>query len=402
MTALAINTTAAIIPTQDLSAALFDSFIRYIDRGEQTTRAYINNLRQFAAWLRYKTISRPVRQDIISYRQYLTEEHDAISLDPCSASGWKYRTDSTGNPVRVTCKPNTTALYLRSVCQFFKWTAANGLYPDIAANIHAPKIRHDAHKKEALSPADVLTIERSIADHATQRTAAAATATKDTAGRIDRATEQGKRLYAMYLLAVNAGLRTVEISRASVKDLEVKGGNAYLYIWGKGHSEADQRKPIAPEVYAAIREYLDSRSDRATGSSPLFVSTGNRSGGKRIATTTISTMLKRAMQDAGYNSERLTAHSLRHTAGTNTMELTGNLYLTQQYMRHSNPATTEIYLHNQTDRQEQTIAQQLYDLYHGINDQNSKRQQLEGILQTMTPEQLEQMTSIAASIAHTK
>ena len=45
----------------------------------------------------------------------------------------------------------------------------------------------------------------------------------------------------MYLLAVNAGLRTVELSRANVKDLEVKAGSAYLYIWGKGHSEADQK-----------------------------------------------------------------------------------------------------------------------------------------------------------------
>ena len=56
-----------------------------------------------------------------------------------------------------------------------------------------------------------------------------------------RSTEQGKRLYAMYLLAVNAGLRTIEISRANIKDLETKGGKTWLYIWGKGHSEADQK-----------------------------------------------------------------------------------------------------------------------------------------------------------------
>ena len=75
-------------------------------------------------------------------------------------------------------------------------------------------------------------------------------------------------------------------------------------------------------------------------------------------------MLKGAMIQAGFDSERLTAHSLRHTAGTTVMELTGNLYTTQKYMRHSNPATTEIYLHNETDRQEAGIAAQLYALYH--------------------------------------
>ena len=170
----------------------------------------------------------------------------------------------------------------------------------------------------------------------------------------------------MYTLAVNAGLRTVELSRATVKDLEVKGGNAVLYVWGKGHAEADTKKPLATEVYAAIRDYLDSRSDRPTANSPLFVSTGNRSGGRRIAATTISKMLKQAMQEAGYNSERLTAHSLRHTAGTAVQELTNNLFVTQHYMRHSNPKTTEIYLHNDTEKHETQIAQQLYDFYHNI------------------------------------
>ena len=75
-------------------------------------------------------------------------------------------------------------------------------------------------------------------------------------------------------------------------------------------------------------------------------------------------MLKKAMQDAGYNSERLTAHSLRHTAGTAVMEMTGDLYRTQQYMRHSNPATTEIYLHVNTDRQDAETARDLYAYYH--------------------------------------
>ena len=346
------------------SPSLFEDFVRWIDRSEKTTRTYLTNLRQFMAWLKYAAVSQPVRNDVLTFRDWLSTEHDAIMLSPATASGWKYRTDTHGNPQRITCKPNTIAQYLRSVCQFFRWTAANGLYPDIAANIHAPKLRHDAHKKDALTPREVCEIEDSITAQAEIRARQAETAPKDQPGRIQRSTEQGKRLYAMYLLAVNAGLRTVELSRANVRDLETKSGQTFLYIWGKGHSEPDQRKPLAPEVAAALREYLQARSDRPTGASPLFVSTGNRSGGQRIAPTTISTMLKRAMQDAGFDSERLTAHSLRHTAGTAIQELTGDIYTTQKYMRHSNPATTEIYLHNDTERAEAGLAQQLYNLYH--------------------------------------
>lgn len=397
MEALEIYNSRNLTPAQDFNPGLFDDFKAWIDRSEKTARSYTTNFRQFIAWLKYAAIRNPQRQDIISYRQWLTAEHEAIKLDPDSITGWKYRTDAHGNPLKINCKPNTIAQYLRSVCQFFRWTAANNLYPDIAANIHAPKLRHDRHSKEALTAPEVLTIEKSIAQRAQERTQAAQNAQKDTAGRIQRSTEQGKRIYAMYLLAVNAGLRTVEISRANIKDLETKGGQTWLYIWGKGRTEADQKKPIAPEVAAAIKDYLQSRTDRPTTASPLFVSTGNRSGGKRIAPTTISTMLKRAMQEAGFDSERITAHSLRHTAGTNVQEITGNLYATQLYMRHSNPATTEIYLHTETEQAEAGIAQQLYNLYHGTGADN--RAKLEQLINRMTPQQLEQLTGIAAAMA---
>lgn len=398
MEAIAVLNPQSIAPAQEITAALFYDFVAFIDRSEKTTRTYLTNLKQFMAWLKYAAIRCPARQDIISYRQWLTVEHDAISFAPDTAAGYAIRTDANGNPVKVTCKPTTVKGYLQSVKAFFSWTAANNLYPNIAANIHAPKIT-ESHKKDSLTAAEVLTIEKSISERATERTEAAAGAVKDKTGRVQRSTEQGKRLYAMYLLAVNAGLRTVEISRANIKDLETKGGRTWLYIWGKGHSEADQKKPIAPEVKAAIDDYIKSRTDNPTGNSPLFVSTGNRSKGKRIASTTISTMLKHAMQEAGFDSERLTAHSLRHSTAANVMQITGhNIYQTQQYLRHSSPKTTEIYLENDTAEQDESIAKQLYSLYHGGTGTTDSRDKLQSIIAVMTPQQIEQLATIAAAM----
>lgn len=384
--------------TQEINAGLFNDFVSWIDRNEKTTRTYLTNLRQFMAWLRYTATTRPTRTDIISYRDFLITEHPGIKYAPESPDGWTYRTDSTGEPIKIVCKPNTTAQYLRSVCQFFRWTAANNLYPDISANIHAPKVSHTTHRKEALTAPDVLRIEKSIETTAQERQERAGQTAKDTAGRIQRATEQGKRLYAIYLLTVNAGLRTIEISRANIKDLETKAGQTFLYIWGKGRTEPDQKKPIAPEVATAVKEYIKSRTDHPTGNSPLFVATGNRSGGRRLAPTTISTMLKKAMQGAGFDSERLTAHSLRHTAGTAVQEITGNLYTTQKYMRHASPATTEIYLHNDTEKQETGISRQLYDYYHG-KETTGERERLESIISRLSPAALSQLTGIAAAMA---
>lgn len=379
---------------QPIQYSYISEFVAYIDRGQRTTQTYITNLKQFAAWLRYEGISTPQRKDIIAYRNYLTVEHDAIRLDSNSPAGWAYRMRN-GKQYTVKCKPNTAAQYLRSVRQFFSWLSVNGYYPNIAENIHAPKVKQDQHRKEALSATDVLNIENDIKAAAIKKEERAAASVKDTAGKLNRAEEQGKRLYAMYMLAVTAGLRTVEISRANIADLEERNGQAGLYVWGKGHTEADTLKPLAPEVYAAIRDYISSRTDPITPDSPLFVSTGNRSGGKRIAPTTISKMLKKAMQHAGYDSDRITAHSLRHTAGTNVQELTGNLYLTQKYMRHANPATTEIYLHNDTEKQEADIAERLYSYYHG---QEPEQHDLNAILQTMNPDQIKQLTNIAEAM----
>ncbi|MCD8050121.1 MAG: site-specific integrase [Clostridiales bacterium] len=358
-------------PAREITAPLFMDFVRWIDRSETTTRAYTKNLKAFGRWMQETGTARPARQDIISYRDYLTGKG---------------------------LKPNTVTAYLRSVKQFFAWTAANGIYPNIAENVHAPKVDHSDHKKDALTVQEARNVENSIATRAAAKTTAAGEADKDRAGRVQRSTEQGKRLYAMYLLAINAGLRTIELHRANVQDLETKGGQAWLYVWGKGRTEPDQKKPLAPEVAAAIRDYLDSRTDHPTGTSPLFVSTGNRSRGQRIATTTISTMLKKAMQEAGYNSPRLTAHSLRHTAGTACMELTGDIYQTQKYMRHANPATTEIYLHTDTEKQEAQTAQQLYNLYHG-NQEDGSRTKIDSTLQRLTPAQLEQLAAIAEALA---
>ena len=364
--------------TAGFSAALFADFIDFIDRPGRTTQTYLTNLRQFMAWLKYAGITQPTREDIKAYRTYLLSEHEAIMLDPAAPAGFSYRLDNAGNRQTTRCKPTTAAQYINSVRQFFAWAAANGLYPNIAAGIHAPAVNAAAHKKEALEPGDVYKIEQTI----------------------DRSTEQGKRLYAMFTLAVNAGLRTIELSRANIKDLELKNGVACIYVYGKGHSDADYKKPIAREVYDALQDYIKARTDRPTSSSPLFVATGNRSGGQRIEARTISQMLKRAMIDAGYNSERLTAHSLRHTTAQTALDITGrNIYKTQMYMRHQSPHTTEIYLRETPEdiKAQAEMAADIYRAYHntGVADDPG----IAAILDKLTPEQVKQLTEYAAGLA---
>ena len=141
--------TAAVPALHDMQP-LFAAYIAFLDRSETTAQSYIKDLRQFSAWLSYKGIEAPARQDIILYRDFLQSEHEAIAFDP--VTGWRYRTDRTGRPLTIICKANTVAQYLRTVQAFFNWTAQSGIYPNIAAGVHGPKIRHDTHRKDALTP----------------------------------------------------------------------------------------------------------------------------------------------------------------------------------------------------------------------------------------------------------
>lgn len=297
------------------SNSLFQKFIDYTDRKPTTIKGYVTCIRHFMAWLQDNGIKNPQREDIKAYRDDLKESELAAG---------------------------TQAQYLRAVKHFFKWTASEGLYPNIADNIHGAKIRRDIHKKDALQQTDVKAIAETI----------------------DRDTEQGKRLYCMFLLCVVCGTRCIELHRADVGDLKTVGGECFLYLQGKGRDDKDAPVLLIQEVADAVKDYLNTRESKPTAKSPLFTSTSNRSKGGRIATTTISTMLKNMLINAGYDSDRLTAHSLRHTSGTGAYKAGVDLYGVQHLMRHSDPATSEIYIHTDDDKKaEETGRAAIYDFY---------------------------------------
>lgn len=347
MGSLAVKNNYFISP-QSFDVSMFERFIDYTDRKSSTVKGYLTCLKQFAKWLSENGISQPCRDDIKAYRTYL--ENSGLA---------------TG----------TQQQYLRAVKHFFKWTASEGVYPNISDNIHGAKVRHDTHKKDCLQRDDVSRI----------------------ADTIDRSTEQGKRLYSMYLLCITCGLRTIEISRANIGDIKTVGGRTYLYVQGKGHDDKDAPVLLIPEVKTALDDYINSRTDKPTAKSPLFTSTSNRSKGGRIATTTISTILKSMLINAGFDSNRITAHSLRHTSGTGAYKATGNIYLAQKHQRHSDPSTTEIYIHAE-ERHERNTEQQVYNYYFSNDDIVEKRNEAIQLISTLDDAQIRKVIEFINNI----
>ncbi len=294
-----------------ITESLFTRFINYLDASPKTVETYTKAVRQLFRYLMERSITRPQRADILSYRDALKVNH----------------------------KPATVQNYILAARLFFQWTEQEGLYPNVANHIKGAKLTRE-HKKDYLTVSQV----------------------KNVLQAIERNTEEGKRDYAMLALMITGGLRTIEVSRANVEDLRPLGNFMVLYLQGKGRDERTDYVKLPEMVEKAIRTYLAERRN-TDGKEALFTSRSNNSKGNRLSTRTVSGIAKKRMQAVGYDSERLTAHSLRHTAVTLSLLGGNTLQEVQQFARHTNITTTQIYAHN-LDREkiqcENTIAKAIF------------------------------------------
>jgi integrase/recombinase XerD len=295
MNAIIATQSGSIVEQQEIGAELFTRFIAYLDTTPKTIETYTKALRQLFNYFSLNGIRQPQREDIIAFREEL------------KASGHK---------------PTTIQNYITATKIFFSWTAQEGYYPNIADHLKGAKLDRE-HKKDYLTSRQV----------------------KEVLGSIERDGLQGYRDYAILTLMVTGGLRDIEVSRANIGDLRTAGENTVLYVQGKGRQEKTEYVKISQPVEKAIREYLRERGD-AGEQEPLFTSLSNNSKGKRLSTRSISGIVKNRLKKAGYNSERLTAHSLRHTAVTLSLLAGKDITEVQQFARHANIATTMIYNHS--------------------------------------------------------
>lgn len=344
--------------------SLLERFVSYISVKEVTVKSYAVSLRCFMDWLRENDVQQPQRADILNYVRYLATPHQRRQR--CDRPG-----SEPGNI--ITLSAGTQARYLRAVKLFFKWASNENLYPNIADNVKGAKVRADNTKRDPLMKDDARAVLNSI----------------------DRSNAAGKRDYAMILLSITCGLRVIEMQRANIGNMETLAGEHVLYIQGKGHDEADTFKKLTPEVYAAINDYLDTRK-RKDADAPLFASTGNRSNGQRLAEPSISRIIKTRLVQAGYNTHRISAHSLRHTSVTFLLEAGATIQEAQFHARHASPETTGIYAHNLDQRKEHS-EQRIYNFLFGV-EQDAATQAADCI-RRMTAAQQAQALQLLYAIA---
>lgn len=276
-----------------INAELFTRWTSYLDASPRTVETYTKNIRRFLAYMQENGISQPTREDVISYRDYLKQEH----------------------------KPTTVQGYLAAVKLFFGWTAQEGIYPNVAEHIKGAKLDTE-HKKDYMTSKQVAKLLEAV----------------------DTTTLKGKRDFAMLFLMVTTGLREISIVRANIEDVRPAGDDLALYYQGKGHEEKAEYVKITEEVEEAIRDYLTARGEKDT-KAPLFGSIAHRNNGERMTTRSVSRVAKESLVAVGMDSDRLTGHSFRHTAATLNILNGASVKETQQMLGHRNINTTMIYSH---------------------------------------------------------
>jgi len=159
----------------------------------------------------------------------------------------------------------------------------------------------------------------------------------------DRSTLQGVRDYAILSMFVFTAMRTVEVNRADLADLQTIGNQPVIYFQGKGHTDkTDDYKVINENLADALQDWI-----RARGNQPgaLFTSFSDRTRGQRLSLRALRDIVKTYMVQAGIDDPAKTTHSLRHTAITNVILHGGSLQQAQTLAGHVNSATTDIYVH---------------------------------------------------------
>lgn len=141
------------------------------------------------------------------------------------------------------------------------------------------------------------------------------------------------REQVIILLMGVEGLRTVEVARLNIEDIDFKTKKIRV------HSKGGRTDYIFPsdKTRELLSEYIGTRK-RGT----LVV---NEIDGSPISRQGIRYVVNRIFRRAGLKERGKSCHALRHSCGTNLYAATKNLRLVQETLRHREPKVTTRYTH---------------------------------------------------------
>jgi site-specific recombinase XerD len=275
------------------------------DAAADTLKTYTRQLYQFLQWCDRRQLNPVtiVKEDIKKYRHWMVKQQQY--------------------------KPATIALKLAVVRRFYQAAVEKGLISvNPAAGVKPPREKFDPAAKITYLEAAEVEILFGVIPH-------------------DGSLKSARDRVMLGIMALE-GTRTVELHRADIANIVRQGQNLGVRVEGK---RSIRVVPLTPDLARMLVEYLHHREvngEVLKPTRPLFISTGNNSRGKRISRRGIRTIVDSYLKlaDLKHNPGRtISAHSLRHTAGTLALRSGADLRQVQDLLGHSDPRTTSIYTH---------------------------------------------------------
>lgn len=162
-----------------------------------------------------------------------------------------------------------------------------------------------------------------------------------------------ERDYCILTLFLNCGLRISELIGLNISDIQEDS----IRVLGKGCKVRivymNDACKDSIDAYLAVRHKVTGRDRDA-----LFLSSRD----SRISKSTVHSLVKKYLAEAGLDSTQYSAHKLRHTAATLMLQNGVDVRTLQEVLGHEHLNTTEIYTH--IDNEDLRVAARANPLAH--------------------------------------
>lgn len=151
----------------------------------------------------------------------------------------------------------------------------------------------------------------------------------------DPATPAGRRDSALLEFLYATGARVSEAVALDLRDLELE--EATVLLTGKG--DRQRLVPLGGSAVRAIRRWLPDRMRIQRRTDAVFL---NLRGG-RLSRQSVFRLVRAHAGRVGISPERISPHTLRHSAATHMVEAGADLRTVQQLLGHARISTTQVY-----------------------------------------------------------
>lgn len=152
-------------------------------------------------------------------------------------------------------------------------------------------------------------------------------------GGCDRSSLDGVRNFAILTLLAQLGLRSIEVARLELDDLDWRSGEILVH----GKARRTDRLPLPGDVGEALADYLSRRGTH--DARRVFLTL--RAPTRPIRADLVGDVVRRACERAGV--PEVSAHRLRHALASELLREGASLIDISQVLRHRDLATTAIY-----------------------------------------------------------